>query len=164
VEALFAAIFDLSGRVPFPVRIFEAPHFARYVLQAALKARDELLASEAPGGVLEAEIAPSEVLFISHTGEVSVSPFAPAAAGNVRYQPLSWVYRSSDLMAALRDPENLKGKCGRCEYRAICRGSRARAYAVTGDLFAADPLCAYQPGAFAPAVAHAAMTTPMPEV
>jgi radical SAM protein with 4Fe4S-binding SPASM domain len=46
----------------------------------------------------------------------------------------------------LRDPDLLKGRCGRCEYRALCGGSRARAYAMTGDYLEADPACAYQPG------------------
>jgi len=48
-------------------------------------------------------------------------------------------------MRALRDPDMLKGRCGRCEFRHICGGSRSRAFALTGDPFATDPWCAYQP-------------------
>ena len=69
----------------------------------------------------------------------------------MRYQSLASVYRSSDMMAVLRDGSNLKGKCSRCEYNSRCGGSRARAQAMTGDLFAAEPLCSYQPGASAAA-------------
>lgn len=85
-------------------------------------------------------------IFISHAGDVRASEFLLASAGNLCYHPLSQIYRSSDLFAALRDPANLKGKCGRCEYHHICSGSRARAWAMTGDLFADDPMCAYEPG------------------
>ena len=130
VESAFGRIYDLSTTAPFEVRTFEAPQYTRYVMQQTKKVA-----------------MPPDVLFISHTGEVGVSPFVPTAAGNVRYQPLSWVYRNSDLLSALRDDRNIKGKCGRCDYADVCRGSRARAFAVTGDLFASDPLCAYQPAA-----------------
>jgi len=162
VEDVFARIYDLSRLVPFPVRTFEAPHYARYVLQRESKTRQETLDRYFDATAAEAvslpvhelgDISASNVLFISHTGEVSASPFVPLVAGNVRYQPLSWVYRHSELFAALHDENNLKGKCGRCEFRTICRGSRARAFAMSGDIFASDPLCAYQPGAFATAAA-----------
>ena len=102
--------------------------------------------------------AGDDLVFISHTGEVSASALLPLTAGNVRYQPLGIIYRTAELFAAIRDKSNLKGKCQRCEFRNICGGSRARAFAMTGDLFATDPLCAYQPGAFAPTVATAAHT------
>jgi radical SAM protein with 4Fe4S-binding SPASM domain len=97
-----------------------------------------------------AAVAVNNYLYISHTGEVSVSPFLPLTSGNVRYQPLSTVAQYGELFAAVRDEVNLKGKCGRCEFRTVCGGSRARAFALTGDLFASDPLCAYQPGTFLP--------------
>jgi radical SAM protein with 4Fe4S-binding SPASM domain len=73
-------------------------------------------------------------------------------AGNVRYEPLSTLYRHDEMLTALRDGSNLKGKCSRCEYRRNCGGSRARAFAMTGDVFAADPLCSYQPGALADSI------------
>jgi radical SAM protein with 4Fe4S-binding SPASM domain len=79
---------------------------------------------------------------------VSISAFLPMTAGNVRYQPLTSLYRFADMFVALRDDANLKGKCGRCEFRRTCGGSRARAFAVTGDLFGSDPLCSYEPGTF----------------
>src|SRR5712691_4984444 len=81
--------------------------------------------------------------FPGATGEPS--EFLPMNAGQVRYRSLSSIYRASDLFVALRDRSNLKGKCAQCEYRDVCGGSRARAWAVTGDVFASDPLCAYQP-------------------
>ncbi len=154
VEAAFETLYELSQRVPYEIRTFEGPHYRRYVVQKTAKAMFE---SVEPTFEDAGRAQRQEVIYISHTGEVSASPFLPLAAGNVRYQPLGVVYRTSDLFVALRDPKNLKGKCGRCEFKSICNGSRARAFAVTGDLFAPDPLCAYQPGTFSKdtAVLHA---------
>jgi len=126
LEDVMRRLETIRSRVAYPVRIFEAPQYRTF---------DR-----------------TEVLFISHTGEVSASPFLPLTAGNVRYQPLASLYRTSELLASLRDGSNLKGKCARCEYRRTCGGSRARAFAITGDLYAADPLCSYQPGPLADSI------------
>ncbi len=99
--------------------------------------------SRAPRGVNEAK----GFVFISHIGDVFPSGFLPLKAGNVKQQSLGEIYRSSELFVSLRDTANLKGKCGRCEFRDLCGGSRARAWAMTGDVFESDPLCAYQPRA-----------------
>jgi radical SAM protein with 4Fe4S-binding SPASM domain len=83
--------------------------------------------------------------FISHTGEVYPSGFLPISGGNVRRENLVEIYRNSSLFRTLRDRDLLKGKCGMCEYKNVCGGSRARAYAVTGDCMESDPYCAYVP-------------------
>jgi radical SAM protein with 4Fe4S-binding SPASM domain len=83
--------------------------------------------------------------FVGHTGEVYPSGFLPESAGNVRESSVAEIYRESDLFTALRDRDELRGKCGACEFRAVCGGSRSRAYAATGDPLAADPLCPYEP-------------------
>ncbi len=87
----------------------------------------------------------SGIMFISHTGEIYPSGFLPIATGRVRDQDPVEVYRQAPLFRALRDPDRLKGKCGVCEYRQICGGSRARAFAATGDPLESDPLCPYEP-------------------
>ena len=84
-------------------------------------------------------------VFINHKGEVFPSRYLAVSAGNITAQPLSEVYSDSPLFLSLRDSSKLKGKCGRCTVRNICGGSRARAYAMTGDLFAEEPCCAYEP-------------------
>jgi radical SAM protein with 4Fe4S-binding SPASM domain len=84
-------------------------------------------------------------VFIDPTGEVFPSRFLPLSAGNLTTQSLDEVYCESPLFLSLRDSSRLKGKCGRCSVRNVCGGSRARAYALTGDLFASDPCCAYEP-------------------
>ena len=87
------------------------------------------------------------VVFVSHVGHVYPSGFLPLPAGNVRRQDLVEIYRDNAIFRDVRDPEKLRGKCGRCEFRALCGGSRARAYAASGDLLGEDPLCPYQPRA-----------------
>ncbi|MFD3943688.1 SPASM domain-containing protein [Streptomyces sp. NPDC058579] len=87
-------------------------------------------------------------VFVSHTGEVHPSGFLPVSAGNVKDRPLTDLYRSSELFTSLREVRNLRGACGNCEFNRLCGGSRSRAHAVHGDLFATDPWCAYEPGTF----------------
>jgi radical SAM protein with 4Fe4S-binding SPASM domain len=84
-------------------------------------------------------------MFISHTGNVYPSGFLPIHAGNIRETPLADIYRNAPIFKALRDTGRLEGKCGACEYKEICGGSRARAYALTGDPLAEEPCCTYQP-------------------
>jgi radical SAM protein with 4Fe4S-binding SPASM domain len=91
------------------------------------------------------------ILFISHVGEIFPSGFLPLAAGHVRTDDLLAVYRQSSLFTALRDPDLFEGRCGVCEFRHVCGGSRARAFAATGRVLADDPLCPYVPRG-APAV------------
>ncbi|MDP9193135.1 MAG: TIGR04053 family radical SAM/SPASM domain-containing protein [Acidobacteriota bacterium] len=144
IEELFGFLFETSKRVPFSIRTTEAMHYRRYVLQhggAMPLGIQPNGAPRAPRGVNEAK----GFVFISHIGDVYPSGFLPLKAGNVRQQTLGDIYRTSKLFVALRDSNNLQGKCGRCEYRELCGGSRARAWAMTGDVFGSDPLCSYQP-------------------
>jgi len=150
-----------------PVKTTEGHHFKRVVLQRARLAkgatpdaplsvgslyrrlREQLGPDWTPGP--RERRSPMDVnagrgfVFISHRGDICPSGFLPSSAGNVRTSSLRDVYRSSDLFHGLRDPSRLRGRCGRCEFASVCGGSRSRAYAVTGDPFAEDPLCAYQP-------------------
>ncbi len=88
------------------------------------------------------------MLFISHVGDVYPSGFLPLKAGNVREQSLDEIYNGSKIFLDLRDPEKLKGKCGRCQFKHICGGSRARAYAVFGDYLMQEPKCVYTPSSY----------------
>ncbi len=115
----------------------EAPHYRRVALQR--------LGHRAPRqgfGVRDG----NGVMFVSHTGEVQPSGFLPLVAGNVCTTHPVVIYRDAPLFRALRAAAGFHGRCGRCEYRQVCGGSRARAYAATGDPLGEDPLCAYQPG------------------
>lgn len=87
-------------------------------------------------------------VFVSHLGEVCPSGFLPLTGGSVRKSSIVDIYRNSPLMRSMRDPDLLRGRCGRCEFRSVCGGSRSRAFAVHGDPLAEEPSCSYQPGSF----------------
>ena len=158
VERVFEMLEEIRAREQFPLRVVEAPHYRRFRVQQILLSR---LASDGVDwgdftGYVEEDDSAQEVLasaldgvrsfvYVSHAGDVRPSEFAPLSAGNVRYRDLGAIYRGSDLFVALRNPDNLHGKCRHCEFRILCGGSRARALAMTGDLFGSDPLCAYTP-------------------
>jgi radical SAM protein with 4Fe4S-binding SPASM domain len=90
-------------------------------------------------------LAGTGVCFISHQGEVYPCGYLPALAGDLRKQAFAEVWEGSQVFARLRDTDGLKGKCGCCEFRNVCMGCRARAYAVSGDFMDEEPFCVYQP-------------------
>ncbi len=143
-EQVFETLFQLSRRVPFDIKTTEAMHYRRYL---ARQRREEMSAPKPERAVWRtAGVSDGRgFLFISHTGEIYPSGFLPISAGNVRVDSLVHVYRNSPLFLELRDADARHGKCGICEYRKLCGGSRARAFALTGDYLAADPRCLYQP-------------------
>lgn len=87
-------------------------------------------------------------VFINHVGKVTPSGFLEVPAGDVRETSLPEIYRHSEIFTGVRDADLLQGKCGRCEYKRVCGGSRARAFNATGDMYAEEPLCPYVPGTF----------------
>ena len=91
-------------------------------------------------------LAGTGVCFISHEGEVFPCGYLPALAGDLRKQSFAEIWDNSAVFASLRDDDNLKGKCGCCEFRHVCMGCRARAFAATGDFLAEEPFCVYEPG------------------
>ena len=92
-------------------------------------------------------LAGTGVCFISHQGKVYPCGYLPLEAGDLRHQDFASVWNSSPLFESLRDLDNLKGKCGVCEFQNVCEGCRARAYGCTGDYLAEEPFCLYQPAA-----------------
>ena len=137
-EAAFAQLWRLSKLCPFPIKTTEAPHYRRFVIQ---QARGSTLAGPGMGGTNDGK----GILFISHTGEIFPSGFLPIPAGRTPFDSVVRVYQESALFRTLRDPDRLEGKCGACEFKTVCGGSRARAYAIIGDPRAAEPDCAYLP-------------------
>ena len=99
-------------------------------------------------------------VFVDHVGDVYPSGFLPHHCGNVKEQSFRSIYRTSPVMLSLRRPDEFHGKCGVCDFNQICGGSRSHAYAVTGDLLASDPTCAYVPPRWS-ATHPAEMTTAM---
>jgi radical SAM protein with 4Fe4S-binding SPASM domain len=142
-ERVFDWLYDLSLTAPFRIKTTEGPHYRRVVLQ-------HRGVNGAPGVSGGGRFVPglndgNGFLFISARGDIQPSGFLPLTAGNVRRDSAVEVYRRHPIFTALRDPDRLGGRCGRCEFRRVCGGSRARAYAATGDPLAEDPLCDYQP-------------------
>jgi radical SAM protein len=147
VEKVLAWAADVAPTVPFGIKTTEAPHFHRVLAE---RGRAGALSSRPgrPNAIGRAGRAVTDgngFVFIDHVGEICPSGFLPMPAGNVRRDDLVAVYREDPLFLALRDPERLGGRCGACEFRAVCGGSRARAFAVSGDPLADDPGCAYVP-------------------
>lgn len=174
-EEAFSRLYELSQVMPFDIKTTAAEHYRRFVLQH--KKPDTRHGETEAGGPIEAHTRtmakahvtlagpgfsfqdgigrPSKGVndgcgccFISHIGEVCPSGFLPLPGGNVRDKSLTEIYRSAPLFIDLRDKLKLKGKCGVCDYNSICGGSRARAYAVTGDYLEAEPYCVYEPPAW----------------
>ena len=141
LERVFEEMADLAGTAPFAIKTTEGHHFRRVLAQRGKGGAAGRPGMRAPLGIRDGR----GVMFISHTGEVSPSGFLPIVCGNVRESTAASIYRENPLFISLRDSDALGGKCGICEFRTICGGSRSRAYGITGDPFAADPACFYQP-------------------
>lgn len=142
IESVFHDMASLVGKAPFAVKTTEGHHFRRVLVQSlGARAGKQRPGMRSPLGIRDGR----GVMFISHTGVVSPSGFLPFDCGNVRDKHPADIYRHHPLFVSLRDNDALGGKCGRCEFRAVCGGSRARAYGMTGDPFAEDPACDYQP-------------------
>jgi radical SAM protein len=146
-EIAFEKLFEHSKKQPYGIKTTEAHHYRRFVLE---KHGDP---SRQPGGNMPQRIqrAPlgvndgKGVFFISHTGSIYPSGFMPLKCGKFPRESIVDVYQNSPLLRSLRDGDLLKGKCGQCEYRSICGGSRARAFQLTRDPLAAEPDCVYIP-------------------
>lgn len=144
-EAAFERLWQLSQRQPYLIKTTEAPHFRRYAVQRQVEQRRT--DRETPRGYTPLGVNDGKgIMFISHAGLVYPSGFLPVVCGAFPYDHLVQIYQDSPIFRALRDAEQLEGKCHDCEFRHLCGGSRARAYAVTGKLFAEEPDCAYLPG------------------
>jgi radical SAM protein with 4Fe4S-binding SPASM domain len=129
------------------VRAKCAPHFMRHVHAAAPASPVLNYETRCPCGVQYCRITPD--------GKLTPCPYLPEAAGDLRRSRFADLWREAPLFRSLR-AGTLGGKCGRCEYRKVCGGCRARAFAVEGDPLAADPSCAYEPSGSAPLIESAA--------
>ncbi|MEP7362412.1 MAG: TIGR04053 family radical SAM/SPASM domain-containing protein [Acidobacteriota bacterium] len=151
-ERVFEFLYKLSLIAAFDIKTTEAPHYRRFYAQQRKLSGG---GSMAPDGPAASGASPIQryagindgkgLLFISHTGEIYPSGFLELSAGNIRACRLTDAYRNSELFQVIRDSDQLEGKCGVCDYRYLCGGSRSRALALTGNFMASDPRCVYQP-------------------
>jgi radical SAM protein len=145
-EAALEHLARIAESASFDVKTTAAPHFRRVLLQR--KRRRASIIGVSDDGIGRAWRGVNDgqgIAFISNRGEIAPSGFLPIPCGNVRATGLTKTYREHPLFRQLRDTTQLKGKCGECEFRKVCGGSRARAYATFGDPLGYDPSCAYQP-------------------
>jgi radical SAM protein len=166
IESLFNWLYDLAKSAPYDITTREGYHYRRVLLQRKAAEMEipveylldavahraltpsELGGSFAAQSILRAPLGVSDgrgVVFISHKGDVQPSGFLNLVGGNIRTQSLGDIYRNSSVFRRLRDYSQITGKCAVCEFRFVCGGSRARAYALTGDAMQSDPYCVYQP-------------------
>jgi len=157
-EVAFAKLWQFSKEKPFAVKTTEAPHYRRFVLRQGGNpldvprplrfAKDEMngpyskTRHRAPLGVTDGR----GIMFVSHRGETCPAGFLPLVCGRFPKDSVIDVYQRHPVFTSLQNPDNYKGICGQCEYRFVCGGSRARAYAVTGDYLEAEPDCCYRIG------------------
>lgn len=159
-EKVFRWLYDLSKRVPYDIKTTAAQHYRRVVLQQKMKEQriekghiryEDTMTMDQDRIRDGLKRAPKSVndgngfIFVSHTGDVFPSGLLPIKVGNIRENRLNHIYRTSPVLNELRNPDLYKGKCGICEYRQVCGGSRSRAYAMTGDYLASEPFCTYVP-------------------
>lgn len=159
-EKVFLWLYELGKTAPFDIKTTAAQHYRRVVLQQKVKEHqlekgliryEDTITSDHASEIDGLKRAPKGVndgngfIFVSHTGDVMPSGLLPIVVGNVREKPLKEIYRESPVLKEIRNPDLYKGKCGVCEYRNICGGSRSRVYAVTGDYLESEPYCVYIP-------------------
>lgn len=151
IERLSETLVGVAKMARFDIRTTEGPQYHRYALQRRSGNGSGMTARGLVQKIVEMVPTPRWLdeekgqIFISHVGEVYPNGYLPLSAGNVRRTPLTQIYIDSPLFRSLRDCSALQGKCGACEYRDICGGSRARAFVWNGDPLAEDPFCGYQP-------------------
>lgn len=145
-EGVLNWLYDRSKDVKIGLKATCAPHYFRIMRQRAKK--EGIGISQETHG-LEAMtkgcLAGSGVCFVSHKGEVYPCGYLPVSAGDVRRQDFRNIWENAEVFKALRDEDNLRGKCGYCEFRRVCMGCRARAYAHTGNYLDPEPHCIYEP-------------------
>ena len=145
-ERVLEFLHELAPIVPFGIKTTEAPHYFRVAAQRRIRGAADRTGMPRVHHQVRAHRAVTDgngFVFIDHVGQIHPSGFLPMPCGSVRTESLVRTYRQHELFVRLRDADRFEGKCGRCEFRHVCGGSRARAYATTGSPFASDPLCAY---------------------
>jgi len=140
---------ELAGRIFF--KPTDAPHYMRIVNQrrkqgdACAVSQPQAAHGHGTNALTRGCLAGTGFCFISSTGKVKGCGYLNAEAGDIRQQTFARVWNGSPLFQQLRDLSNLKGKCGACEYKAVCGGCRARALEATGDYLESEPYCIYEP-------------------
>jgi radical SAM protein len=144
-EKLMGWVYETASHAPFTVATTEAPSYRRVAIERMRSEGvhgDQIKRSSAARGFGIRD--GHGIVFVSNTGDICPAGFLPLVAGNILTDRLADVYRNAPVFQSLHDPTQFEGRCGHCEYHALCGGSRARAYEATGNPLASDPFCTYQ--------------------
>lgn len=138
LETMFKLQSDYSGKMLIAAKC--APHYKRVIFE---QQSDSAFLQGYPSGT-----CPCGIYYcrISPEGELTPCPYLPVSVGNLKNQSFSRLWNESDTFQELRNRDLLEGKCGVCEFKEVCGGCRARAYASSGNYLAPDESCEYQPG------------------
>lgn len=138
--------YDQKGKNDIELKATCAPHYYRILRQRAKKEGKTVdFHTHGLDAVTRGCLGGTHFCFISHQGIVQPCGFLDLQCGDLKTQRFQDIWMNSSIFKSLRDYDQLKGKCGICEYRKFCGGCRARAYEATGDYLAEEPLCTYQP-------------------
>jgi heme b synthase len=148
-EEILNWLYKKSKEVAIHVKATCAPHYFRIMRQNSGRMNPTPTStgeSHSMSSLTRGCLAGTGICFLSHKGEVFPCGYLPILAGNIRSTSIKEIWENSKVFHNLRSPNMLKGKCGICEYRFLCEGCRARAYAQTGDYMEEEPFCIYEPG------------------
>ena len=138
--------YDQRENTPLQLKATCAPHYYRILRQRARKdGKTVTFQTHGLDAVTRGCLGGTGFCFISHTGIVQPCGFLQLNCGDITQTSFSTIWNTSEVFLSLRNYDNLKGKCGKCEYRKVCGGCRARAFEAAGDYLAEEPLCLYQP-------------------
>jgi heme b synthase len=138
--------YDQRGKTPLELKATCAPHYYRILRQrSAREGGGVSFQTHGLDAVTRGCLGGVGFCFVSHVGDVQPCGFLAAPCGNVRERSFAEIWRHSEVFTALRDFDRLEGKCGRCEFKRVCGGCRARAFEATGDYLAEEPLCSHVP-------------------
>lgn len=138
--------YEQIDRVPLQLKATCAPHYYRIIRQQAKKTGKKI--TPQPHGLdamTRGCLGGISFCFISHVGQVQPCGYLELNCGEVRERPFFQIWENSEIFQNLRNIEGYQGKCGRCEFRKVCGGCRARAYEISGDYMAEEPYCLYEP-------------------
>ncbi len=138
--------YDQIDKVPLQLKATCAPHYYRILRQRAKKEGKKITPKEfGLDAMTRGCLGGISFCFISHVGQVQPCGYLEVNCGNVREMPFPKIWSSSEVFQRLRNINSYQGKCGRCEFKKVCGGCRARAYEISGDYMAEEPYCIYEP-------------------
>lgn len=144
-EEILNWFYDISKEGKIQTKATYAPHYFRIMRQRAKEEGIKVTPkTHGMAAMTKGCLAGSSVCFVSHRGQVFPCGYLPVEAGNIRKTHFKDIWENSEVFTNLRNPENLQGKCGICEYKKVCMGCRARAYYEKGNYMAEEPYCIYE--------------------